>query len=79
MSMLMGEGQGKVMILVGGRGTGSQGCDRGHCGRGWDVSVIIIVGRVGIFVLVEVKGGNVNEGSNMREGRDVGRIACSGR
>ena len=61
----------------GGRGTGSQGCDRGHCGQGWDVSVIIVVGGVGIFV-VEVEGGNVIEGSSMREGREIGRIVCSG-
>jgi hypothetical protein len=59
------------------RGAGIWECDRGHCGRGWDVSVIIIVGGVGIFV-VKAEGGNVVEGSSMRKCRDVGRTVCSG-
>jgi hypothetical protein len=61
----------------GGRGTGIQGCDRGHCGQGWDVSVIIVMGGVGIFIAKAV-GGNVVKGSSMRKCRDVGRTVCSG-
>jgi hypothetical protein len=62
----------------GGRGAGIQGCDRGHCGQSWDVSVIIIVGMVGTFV-VEAEGCNVVKDSSMRQCRDIGRTVCSGR
>jgi hypothetical protein len=61
----------------GGRGTGNQGCGRGRCWQGWYVSVIVVMGGVGIFI-VEVEGGSVVAGRSMREGRDIGRAVCSG-
>jgi hypothetical protein len=61
----------------GGRGTGSRGCNRGHCRQGWDVSIIIVLGGVGICVIAKAEGCNVVRGVSMRESRDIGRIVCS--